>query len=411
MSAAPPVPEWIADAMASAERSAAAPDAIAATAAAPATPALAAPAETQSAATTEPPAAAVPAAAAAPPLPTAAAELDLAFCCDCTGSMGAYIRSAQDNIRAIAEAIHAKKGATCSLRFALVKYRDHPPQDTSYVTEVFPFTKSMDVMKANIDTMAAAGGGDGPEAVTAGLHEVNQLGWRPNASKVCVFIADAPPHGLGEDGDGFPEGCPLGHDPVAICREMASKGIVVYSIGVEPVLSTSYKFARDFMMMVATVTEGKFLPLGKADVLAEVIVSTAIEGLELEQLWVSVEESVKRDAAAKAEVLTAEDLCKRVEERIAEKKESKEVQVRKVAVANPYMDARYDMCNVQQMAQAPSLQAARAQFKSSANAHVAQETASYGWGQQVAMCMDDDMDEDQCHRAVQRGYKKAGVRK
>jgi len=244
------------------------------------------------------------------------------------------------------------------------------------------------VMKANIDTMAAAGGGDGPEAVTAGLHEVNQLGWRPNASKVCVFIADAPPHGLGEDGDGFPEGCPLGHDPVAICREMASKGIVVYSIGVEPVLSTSYKFARDFMMMVATVTEGKFLPLGKADVLAEVIVSTAIEGLELEQLWVSVEESVKRDAAAKAEVLTAEDLCKRVEERIAEKKESKEVQVRKVAVANPYMDARYDMCNVQQMAQAPSLQAARAQFKSSANAHVAQETASYGWGQQVAMCMD-----------------------
>jgi len=245
--------------------------------------------------------------------------------------------------------------------------------------------------------------------VTAGLHEVNQLNWRPNASKVCVFIADAPPHGLGEAGDGFPDGCPLGYDPVAICRDMASKGITVYSIGVEPVLSTSYKYARDFMMMVASVTEGKFLPLGKADVLAEVIVSTAIEGLELEQLWTSVEEAVRQEAASKAENLSAEELCKRVEVRIAEKKE--DVQVRHVAVTNPYMDARYDQANVQAMAQAPTLAQARMQFQPSANAHVAMESAGYAWGAQTAHCVDEAMDMQQCERAVMRGYKKAGVRK
>jgi hypothetical protein len=67
------------------------------------------------------------------------AQLDLAFCCDCTGSMGAYIRSAQDNILAIAQQIHAAKSQQCSLRFSLVKYRDHLPQASTFVTEVYPF--------------------------------------------------------------------------------------------------------------------------------------------------------------------------------------------------------------------------------------------------------------------------------
>ena len=51
-------------------------------------------------------------------------------------------------------------------------------------------------------------GGDGPEAVADALDEVRQLEWREKACKICVFIADAPPHGLGDknSGDGFPDG-------------------------------------------------------------------------------------------------------------------------------------------------------------------------------------------------------------
>lgn len=41
-------------------------------------------------------------------------------------------------------------------------------------------------------------GGDGPEAVTAGLKAAMELEWRPAASKMAVLIADAPPHGIGE---------------------------------------------------------------------------------------------------------------------------------------------------------------------------------------------------------------------
>jgi len=321
--------------------------------------------------------------------------------------MGAYIRSAQDNIRTIAQTITDKKGESCSLRYALVKYRDHPPQDNTFVTEVFPFTKSLEVMKGNIDTMSAQGGGDGPEAVTAGLHEVNNLNWRPNASKVCVFIADAPPHGLGESGDGFPDGCPLGYDPVAICRSLAEKGVVVYAIGVEPILSSSYKFARDFMMMVASVTEGKFLPLGKADILAQVIVSTAIEGLELSSLADQIDAEVAADAAARNEALTMEEQARRVTERMAARKEA--VKCMKVDVENPYM-AGYDGTNVVCMSRATNLKEARAKLDTSRNAHVAAASAGYAWSQQKAMCEEAaPMEMEQCSRMQMQYQKKKGM--
>lgn len=45
-------------------------------------------------------------------------------------------------------------------------------------------------------TAVASGGGDGPEAVTAGLARcLTELVWRPHAAKMVVLIADAPPHG------------------------------------------------------------------------------------------------------------------------------------------------------------------------------------------------------------------------
>ena len=44
--------------------------------------------------------------------------------------------------------------------------------------------------------MIASGGGDGPEAVTAGLAAcLTDLEWRRSAAKMVVLIADAPPHG------------------------------------------------------------------------------------------------------------------------------------------------------------------------------------------------------------------------
>ena len=39
------------------------------------------------------------------------------------------------------------------------------------------------------------------------MHQVLKLSWRDEAAKICVFISDAPPHGLSAScGDGFPNG-------------------------------------------------------------------------------------------------------------------------------------------------------------------------------------------------------------
>jgi len=134
--------------------------------------------------------------------------------------------SAQDNILKISDQI-SKMGegpGSCDFRFALVAYRDHPPQDTSFVTKVFTFTQDYAVMKKNVvssqerthherwwvllqstlfsrdfivqDKMSANGGGDGPEEVACAFHDVLKLPWREAATKICIFITDAPPHGL-----------------------------------------------------------------------------------------------------------------------------------------------------------------------------------------------------------------------
>ena len=123
---------------------------------------------------------------------------------DCTGSQGSYIASATKNIEEICNHIYesGKLQTREDLRIGLVAYRDHPPQDHTYVTKNFGFSSDISQVHKNLSTLYASGGGDGPEAVTAALAEALNMEWREYASKMVVLIADAPPHGIGEYGDG-----------------------------------------------------------------------------------------------------------------------------------------------------------------------------------------------------------------
>lgn len=117
-----------------------------------------------------------------------------------------FIQSATKNIELIVENIisSGKLASSASLAIGLISYRDHPPQDNSYITKTFPFTSDVALMKEHLKTLFASGGGDGPEAVASGIKAALDLNWRRNASKMAVLIADAPDHGIGEYGDGFP---------------------------------------------------------------------------------------------------------------------------------------------------------------------------------------------------------------
>ena len=123
---------------------------------------------------------------------------------DCTGSQGSYISSATRNIEEICATIFqsGRLQEPEDLRVGLVAYRDHPPQDHTWVFKNFGFTSNISKVRQELSSLYATGGGDGPEAVTAGLYQALTMDWREDASKMVVLIADAPPHGIGEYGDG-----------------------------------------------------------------------------------------------------------------------------------------------------------------------------------------------------------------
>ena len=67
----------------------------------------------------------------------------------------------------------------------------------------FGFSSDISKVQKDLSGLYASGGGDGPEAVTAAMAEALRMDWREHATKMVVLIADAPPHGIGEYGDGL----------------------------------------------------------------------------------------------------------------------------------------------------------------------------------------------------------------
>lgn len=222
----------------------------------------------------------------------AVGELDLVFLVDETGSMGAYIEEVKRRLLQIIEALRA--APLCrSLRLGLVSYRDHPPQDTSFVSRVVPLSDDIKAIRAGVERMHAHGGGDGPEAVTDGLYDLVRLDWRANAARVVVWVGDAPPHGIGSHGDGFPDGCPCGHHwftQAESCREM---GVVVHAVGCIPALH-SFPGAEEVFQTVAKATRGLYLPLSEAPLLIPLITGVAESELDKQRIQERIAEALAR---------------------------------------------------------------------------------------------------------------------
>lgn len=278
--------------------------------------------------------------------------LDLAFAMDCTGSMGSYINSARDNIRHIVEQIVASEKS--DVRLALVNYRDHPPQESTFVTEVHDFTASPNTMKGWLADTSANGGGDTPEAVADALHDILKLSWREEATKICVCISDAPPHGLGCSSDGFANGCPAGIDPMVVVNQMAEKGITLYMVGCEPSI-TPYK---DFFMAIAFITGGQYVPLTKAQVLSQVIIGGAQEEMALERIMDEVNEEVQADLNAGRDI-DEEEMTRRVHSKMM----SKGIRSKQLRRNNAELASAVDQAEVNAMSKLTSLEDVRKNYK------------------------------------------------
>lgn len=204
--------------------------------------------------------------------------MDVAFVVDTTGSMKDDIRAVKDSLSDIVSHITSRT-KDLEIRFGVVSYRDHPPQDRSYVTKVFDFSDNVKRVKKLIDDLRPSEGGDTPEAVADGLFDARtKLSWEKDSYKVMLLVGDAPPHGkkynsIGDDY--FPDGCPKGHDPIEEVQKFRidfGSTMFIFICGCNPLVEVSFRMIAD------SVDEGKYYSLLEAHALPAAILQI-LEGV------------------------------------------------------------------------------------------------------------------------------------
>lgn len=121
----------------------------------------------------------------------AGSNVDIMFVVDATGSMGDEISFLQSELNDVIKRV-TKSNAKLNLRLGSVFYRD---RGDDYLTQVQALSKDHDGVVDFIGAQSAAGGGDYPEAVEAGLDEALAQDWSENAvARILFLLLDAPPH-------------------------------------------------------------------------------------------------------------------------------------------------------------------------------------------------------------------------
>jgi hypothetical protein len=207
-------------------------------------------------------------------------QVDLAFVVDTTGSMGAFIGVARQHMIALLRSLADGAETRPDLRVAVVEYRDHPPQDNSFVAQPHGFESDLARCQKIINRLSPDGGGDAPEAVYDGLEEsCTKLKWRPHSCRLAVLVGDAPPHGTGCHGDGFRHGCPCGLTAEQVTALLEANGITLYALGLTAMVRNSFA-------PLATWTGGAYFEAAEAqkaiDALQELL-KNEFAGIDLDR--------------------------------------------------------------------------------------------------------------------------------
>ena len=178
----------------------------------------------------------------------AAADLDVVFLLDTTGSMSSEIREVKERVVQLSAALREnRKGET--VRFGVVAYRDRKDE---YLTKLSPLSADVAVSERFLGILTADGGGDAPEDVLTGLKAaLTKMKWQssPGTEKQIFLIGDAPPHLDYSDGP----------KPESLIEMAQKKEIVVNAIGCRSLSDTGIRFFRK----LAYATEGSYQHIGR----------------------------------------------------------------------------------------------------------------------------------------------------
>ena len=115
--------------------------------------------------------------------------IDIVIVFDSTGSMGVEIDAVKEQISVIGSALIGKLPKA---QIALVTYRD---RGDDYLVKGTPLTDSLSQLETFLGSVTADGGGNHPEAVSAGLQwALTKCEFRRESSKFVLIFGDAPPH-------------------------------------------------------------------------------------------------------------------------------------------------------------------------------------------------------------------------
>lgn len=181
-------------------------------------------------------------------------KVDLLFILDVTGSMGGLILDAQRRMKDMLKKL--TEDYNLDLKVGLSLYRDHPSQESTFVTTIFNLVE-VDKIKGIIDQVTVSGGGDEPEAVIDGIIDgVEAMSWRDSSRRISFLLGDAAPHGMVWDEPCCKCGRTWG-DAVAILQ---SYNVILYSIAIGGLSGTEETFKT-----LSTFTGGMLLSENKKD--------------------------------------------------------------------------------------------------------------------------------------------------
>ena len=117
------------------------------------------------------------------------AALDLALVIDTTGSMSDELEYLKAELSSIVGRI-ADASPGIDVRVGIVVYRD---DGDAYVVRAAGFA-DVGAAQGSLAAERADGGGDYPEAMDRAMRAMLGLGWRDDAVRIALLVADAPPH-------------------------------------------------------------------------------------------------------------------------------------------------------------------------------------------------------------------------